>query len=194
MTQILRQRHRDRSGPGDLSQDRVGLEGTPGEDDLVTGAGQGMHELAGDFGRPGPEGHLAHVDADVLGDDRAHLLSTYRRVTVEPGEHPSDGLDDARQRPERVLVGRQLDGPLTGSGPRLVQRQSSNNIPSILAHIVLLLSFRELFHTLTLFRLASPTMVVENGFMIGPLPPGVAAPTVSNPITTHDPGISGSPT
>ena len=158
MTQILRQRHWDRSGPGDLSQDRVGLEGTPGEDDLVTGAGQGMHELAGDLGRPGPECHLAHVDADVLGDGRAHLLSAYRRVTVEPGEHPSDGLDDARQRPKGVLVGRQLHSVRTGNDALLVKGKPSHDVASghILGHVILQSMLSELSHTPTTIRIPHP--------------------------------------
>ena len=105
VTQILRQRHRDRGGPGDLGQDWVGLEGPPRKDNLVTSAGEGMHELAGYLRRSSPHRHLAHVDAEVTGDTGAYFLGTHRRVTVEPRQGARDGFNHTRQWFERVLVG-----------------------------------------------------------------------------------------
>mgnify|MGYP003629477310 CR=1 FL=1 len=59
MTQVDGQRHLDRGGPGNFGEDRVGLEGPPRKDDLVTGTGEGMHELAGYLRRSSP--HLGSV-------------------------------------------------------------------------------------------------------------------------------------
>lgn len=105
MTQVDGQRHLDRGGPGNFGEDRVGLEGPPRKDDLVTGTGEGMHELAGYLRRSSPHRHLAHVDAEVTGDTGAYFLGTHRRVTVEPRQRTSDSLDHTRQWFERILVG-----------------------------------------------------------------------------------------
>jgi len=55
------QRHGHGPGPGDLNDDRVGLEGPPGVEDFVAWAGGGLHDLLEhpDGARPGPPGAAA---------------------------------------------------------------------------------------------------------------------------------------
>ncbi len=104
------ERHRDRGRAGDLGDDRVGLEGAPGEHHLVARARRGEDQRLGDADRAGAGGDVLDRHVEVLRQFGGQLGDGHVRVAVELAGRGDRRLQHPRERLVGVLVGRQLVG------------------------------------------------------------------------------------
>ena len=104
VTLVGGERDRNGSGPGHLNQDRVSLEGTPGENHFIAGTGTRVNQLGGHLDRAGAESQVGGLHVESLGDARGDLGRSHARVEVDVPERLGDAHHDRRQRRKRVLV------------------------------------------------------------------------------------------
>lgn len=108
--------HRDCAGDGD--DDRVGLEGAPGVDDLVARVAGRLDDLGEDADGPGARGDLLPRHVEVLGESIGECRNAHVGVPVDLRDRLLDDREHRRERRVGVLVGRDLvDGqPCPGAG------------------------------------------------------------------------------
>ena len=130
MAGIGGQRDAHGPGPGDRHADRVGLEGSPGDDDLVAGLTDGVEQVLDEGDRAVADDDLLGLHAPAAGEGLREALPSHLRVTVDPGGGAGDGLDDRVLRRIGQLVGGEL-GDLrrrggVGAGPGHVGGQGGD--------------------------------------------------------------------
>lgn len=106
---IVGERHLYRRRPGHASDDRVGLERTPREDDLVARIARDLHDFLAESDRPVACGDVLRFDVQLGGKCGDEFRRHDVRVAVDVCDGFRDLLTDARQRTLGSFVAGQLD-------------------------------------------------------------------------------------
>jgi hypothetical protein len=102
------QRDLHRGRAGQLDGDRVGLEGAPGVDHLVTVGDRRLQQVVEQRDRPGPDREIAHRYAEAVRQRLEQVDGAHVRVPVHLRRGLGRGGEHAGERRVRVLVTGQL--------------------------------------------------------------------------------------
>ena len=109
---MLAQRNLHRHGAELRRVDHVAGERRPAADDLVARVERRLREGVDDPVRPGADRHLLVAHAEALRQRGAQPPGAAVRVAVQLRGRALDRLERRRKRPERPLVGGELDAAL----------------------------------------------------------------------------------
>ena len=115
--------------------DRVGLEGTPGVDDLAAGLADGGQRRDEDRRGTGAHAHLVGADAEALREGLAQGRSRQVGVAVDGLEFAGDRLKHRGAGRRRHLVGGDLDGVGRGLAGDVARQGGDGGTDAQVGHV-----------------------------------------------------------